>query len=101
MKEDSIHSYSVTPEDMGLSRAPAGAIRGGSVEDNVAAMNRVLLGEKGPARDVVLLNAAAALTAGDAVQDLGQGITRASEAIDSGRAMEKLRALAELSQKLT
>jgi anthranilate phosphoribosyltransferase len=101
LKNGAIYSYSVTPEDLGLSRASADAIRGGSIEDNVAAMNRVLSGEKGPAREVVLLNAAAALAAGDAVNNLRQGIMRASEAIDSGRALEKLHALAELSQKLT
>ena len=101
LKNDSIFSYSVTPEDLGLSRASADAIRGGSAEENVTAMNRVLSGEKGAARDVVLLNATAALAAGDAVKNLRQGIMVASEAIDSGRAMEKLRALAELSQKLT
>jgi anthranilate phosphoribosyltransferase len=101
MKNGTIYSYSVTPEDLGLSRASADAIRGGSVEDNVVAMNRVLSGEKGPARDVVLLNSAAALAAGDAVKNLREGIMQASEAIDSGRALEKLHALAELSQKLT
>ena len=101
LKKGSIFSYSVTPEDMGLSRASTDAIRGGSAEENVAAMHRVLSGEQGPARDIVLLNAAAALAAGDAVQNLRQGIMVASETIDSGRAMEKLRALAELSQTLT
>jgi anthranilate phosphoribosyltransferase len=101
LKKGSIFSYSVTPEDMGLSRASTDAIRGGSAEENVVAMHRVLSGEQGPARDIVLLNAAAALAAGDAVQNLRQGIMVASEAIDSGRAMEKLRALAELSQTLT
>jgi anthranilate phosphoribosyltransferase len=100
LKKGSIYSYTVAPEDLGLSRASAEAIRGGTKEDNVAAMNRVLLGQKGPARDIVLLNASAALAAGDAVQNLRQGIMVASEAIDSGRAMGKLRALAELSQKL-
>ena len=64
-------------------------------------MERALSGERGPHRDVVLLNAAAALVAGDAARDLGQGVALASQAIDSGRAMEKLRALVELSQKLT
>ena len=101
LQNGSIRGYTVTPEDLGLTRASADAIRGGSAEENVTAMNRVLSGEKGPHRDVVLLNAAAALAAGDAVQDLRQGITQASEAIDSGRAMEKLHALAELSQTLT
>ena len=101
LKQGNIFSYSVTPEDLGLSRASADAIMGGSAKENVNAMNRILAGEKGPGRDVVLLNAAAALAAGDAVQNLRQGIMVASESIDSGRALEKLRTLCELSQKLT
>ncbi|MQF49167.1 anthranilate phosphoribosyltransferase [SAR202 cluster bacterium AC-647-N09_OGT_505m] len=101
LKQGNIFSYSVTPEDLGLSRASADAIMGGSAKENVNAMNRILGGEKGPGRDVVLLNAAAALAAGDAVQNLRQGIMVASESIDSGRALEKLRTLCELSQKLT
>ncbi|MFH1560584.1 MAG: anthranilate phosphoribosyltransferase [Chloroflexota bacterium] len=101
LKEGSINSYTVTPEDIGFTRASADAIRGGTVEDNVAAMKRVLSGETGPSRDVVLLNAAAALVAGNAVQNLSEGVALAAQAIDNGRAMEKLRAFAELSQKLT
>ena len=101
LKQGSIYSYTITPEDLGISRAPLHAIRGGSVEYNVAVMNQVLSGERGPARDIVLLNAAAALAAGDATKNLRQGIMLASEAIDSGRALEKLRYLAQLSQKLT
>jgi anthranilate phosphoribosyltransferase len=101
LKADGIQNYTVTPEGLGLTRASVDAIRGGSAEENVVAMKRVLAGEKGPHRDVVLLNAAAVLTAGDAVQNIGHGIARASEAIDSGRAMEKLLALAALSQTLT
>jgi anthranilate phosphoribosyltransferase len=101
LQNGSIRAYTITPEDLGLSRASHDAIRGGSAEENVAAMNRVLSGEKGPHRDVVLLNAAAALVAGNAAQDLGQGVMKASEAIDSGRAMEKLQALVQLSQELS
>lgn len=100
LRAENIYSYSVTPEEFGLTRASSDAILGGSAEKNVAAMNQVLSGEQGPHRDVVLLNAAAALAAGDAVKNLRQGIMQASESIDSGRAMEKLHALAELSQTL-
>jgi len=100
LKEGKIDSYSLTPEDLGLTRASHDAIRGGSANENMVAMKLVLSGQKGPHRDVVLLNATAALVAGDAVKDLRQGIAVASETIDSGKAMEKLRALAELSQTL-
>ena len=101
LKDGNIYNFSVTPEDLGLSRASASDVQGSSIEDNLAAMNGVLSGERGPARDIVLLNASAALAAGNAVDNLKQGIMTASESIDSGKAMDKLRALAELSQKLT
>jgi anthranilate phosphoribosyltransferase len=101
LKDGNIYNFTVTPEDLGLSRASASDVQGQSIEDNLAAMNGVLSGEKGPARDIVLLNASAALAAGNAVDNLKQGIMAASESIDSGKAMSRLRALAELSQKLT
>lgn len=101
LKDGNIYNFTVTPEDLGLSRAAARDVQGSSIEDNLAAMNGVLSGERGPARDIVLLNASAALAAGNAVDNLKQGIMAASESIDSGKAMDKLRALAELSQKLT
>ncbi len=101
LKDGNIYNFSVTPEDLGLSRAAASDVQGSSIDDNLAAMNGVLSGERGPARDIVLLNASAALAAGNAVDNLKQGIMAASESIDSGKAMDKLRALAELSQKLT
>ena len=100
LKDGNIYNFTVTPEDLGLSRAAASDVQGSSIEDNLAAMNGVLSGERGPARDIVLLNASAALAAGNAVDNLKQGIMAASESIDSGKAMGKLRALAELSQKL-
>ena len=101
LKDGNIYNFAVTPEDLGLSRASASDVQGQSIEDNLAAMKGVLSGEKGPARDIVLLNASAALAAGNAVDNLKQGIMAASESIDSGKAMSRLRALAELSQKLT
>ena len=101
LKDGNIYNFAVTPEDLGLSRASASDVQGSSIEDNLAAMNSVLSGEKGPARDIVLLNASAALAAGNAVDNLKQGIMAASESIDSGKAMAKLRALAALSQQLT
>ena len=101
LKDGRIFSYTVAPEDLGIALAEPGSVRSDSIEGNMAAMRQVLSGEKGPARDIVLLNAAAALAAGDAVRNLRQGIMVASESIDTGRAMKKLNALVELSQKLT
>ena len=64
-------------------------------------MHKVLSGEHGPRRDVVLLNAAAALKAGNQADSLAEGLIIARESIDSGRASNKLQALIDLSQQLT
>jgi anthranilate phosphoribosyltransferase len=80
----------VRPEDLGFARAPLSQIQGGNVEDNVRITRQVLGGGKGPARDVVLLNASAALLAADQVDSLGAGVELAAGAIDSGQARAKL-----------
>ncbi|HZA24966.1 MAG TPA: anthranilate phosphoribosyltransferase, partial [Dehalococcoidia bacterium] len=69
-------------------------------EDNAATIRRVLQGEKGPIRDVVLLNSGAALVVGDRAATVRQGVEMAAEIVDSGQALRKLDELIELSQKL-
>ena len=71
-----------------------------SPEDSAGIVRGVLSGETGPARDVVLLNAAAALVAADRVTDIASGVALAADAIDSGAAEAKLDALVELSPSL-
>ena len=88
-----LRTYEVAPEDVGLRRAPRGAIMGGTPAENAEISLAVLRGAKGPQRDIVCLNAAAALLAGDAVADLRQGVERAQAAIDSGAALRKLEEL--------
>ena len=95
-----VATYAIAPEQFGLARAAPLAVRGGSVAENVAITRRVLAGERGPTRDVVLLNAAAALVAADAAPDFGTGIIRAAESIDTGRAEAALDALVALTQQL-
>jgi len=95
-----IREYTVKPEDVGLRRAGLDAIKGGDVQQNRFLLEKVLAGESGPIRDVVLLNAAAALVAADKVTEFGDGIALAAEAVDTGRAEQKLRELARLSQLL-
>ena len=76
-------------------------VRGGALaEDNVAITRAVLSGVAGPQRDVVILNAAAALLAGGTVTDIEAGLALAAESVDSGAAMARLEALVELSQGL-
>ena len=77
----------VDPAELGLQRATMDQLRGGSVSDNVAIADAVLAGESGPRRDIVALNAAAALVAAGAVDDLADGVRLAGEVIDDGRAL--------------
>jgi len=100
MEDGYVQTYRVAPEDLGLSRAPREYIRGGTKEENARITEAVLGGETGPRRDVVLLNAAAALLAADKVGSLREGVTLAEQAIDSGAALQKLNALRELSHRL-
>ncbi len=97
LRDGSVSTYEISPEDVGLSRADAGALRGGEAEENAEILLSVLRGEAGPRRDVVLFNAAAAIVAGGLAEDLPAGVGVAGEAIDSGRAMEKLEGLKTVS----
>ncbi len=93
LKEGEIHTYEMTPEEYGLQRAGHEAIRGGNAPENARIVRAILGGEKGPRRDMVLLNAAAAFVAAGLEPDLLSGIARAAESIDSGRAEGKLEAV--------
>lgn len=98
LKDGEIESYHVSPGDFGVPEAELDSIKGGTAADNAAILRNVLSGEKGPQRDVVLMNAAAVLLAGDRVKNLEQGFKMAEEAIDSGRAMQKMEKLIAFSQ---
>ncbi len=92
-KDGSVRRFTVTPEDAGLPRADLDALRGGDAEENAMALRALLDGAKGPYRDIVLLNAAAALVVADRAADLAEGAAQAAAVIDDGRAA---RALADL-----
>jgi anthranilate phosphoribosyltransferase len=100
LKSGEIYEYTIAPEDFGIQQASSDEIRGGVAEENVEVMHKVLSGEHGPKRDIVLLNAAAAITAGNQADSLAEGLVIAQESIDSGRASSKLNALIDLSQQL-
>jgi anthranilate phosphoribosyltransferase len=85
-----IKRFTVTPEDFGVPRAPLDAIRGGSPEENAAIIGQLFAGELGPRRDIVVINAAAALVAADVARTLLEGAELAARAISSGAAQEKL-----------
>ena len=74
----------ITPEEMGLERAPMSALAGGDAKENAAILTAIFSGERGPRRDIVLLNAAAVLVAADLSPDLPTGIALAAQTIDSG-----------------
>ena len=101
LKDGSIKSYFISPEDFGLSRAGLDSLRGGTADENATLLRDILAGASGPQRDVVLMNAAAALVAGDRVETLQQGVDLAREALDSGYALAKLEQLIEFTQNLT
>ena len=90
LKNGNIKNYTMTPEDAGLPRAPVTELTGGTAEENAEILLRILAGEKGPKRDVVLLNAAAALVVGGKARDFKDGVRLATETIESGRALETL-----------
>ena len=96
-----VRTYEVTPEEVGIPRGTLADVAGGDAAENAGIVRRVLAGEHGPRRDVVLMNAAAALLAAGSVRDLAEGVVRARESIDSGRAAESLEMLVTVSQRLS
>jgi anthranilate phosphoribosyltransferase len=76
----------IAPEDAGLKRGSLAALKGGTAEDNARAIRDLLQGAKTPFRDIVLLNAGAALVVADKAQTIGEGVAIAAEAIDKGHA---------------
>jgi anthranilate phosphoribosyltransferase len=91
--------YQLDPADVGLKAADPHAVRGGGPAENARIAREVLEGAVGPRRDVVLLNAAAALRAAGRAKDWRDGIGAAAEAIDSGRAADVLQNWARISQE--
>ncbi len=92
--------HEIHPRDMELSQAPLESIKGGTPEENAEIIKRVFSGEKGPRRDVVVMNAAAALFIGEKVENLKQGAILAQNIIDQGMAMSKLEHLIKFTQNL-
>jgi len=92
--------YEINPGDYGLKIGKLNDIRGGSPEYNAEIILRVLSGEKGPQRDVSVINAAAALVAGGLSDNFAKGIQLSEDVIDSGMAMKKLEGLVKMSASL-
>lgn len=97
LRNGKIRTYYVTPDKFGFKRAGIEDIEGGDAKENASIVMSVLKGERSPRRDVVLMNASAALIAGGKARDFKDGVKLASESIDSGKALEKLLKLIEIT----
>ena len=96
---EALRSYALSAAQLGLESHPLGSARGGTKEDNAAIAMNVLHGARGPARDVVLANAAVGIYVGGKAKTPREGATMASASIDSRRALEKLRAFVEFTNR--
>jgi anthranilate phosphoribosyltransferase len=96
-RDGSVRSYEVEPEEFGMARATLQDISGGDATQNAAIIRAILAGEKSPRRDVVVLNAAAALVAAGRADHMAAAIPLAEESIDSGEAAKKLERLVEFA----
>jgi len=99
VKSGGVTSYEIKPSDFGLPTASRQDLAGGEAAENANVVREVLSGKPGPRRDIVLLNAAAAIVAGQKAKDLKEGIAVAAQSIDSGAAMQKLEKLVEMTNR--
>jgi len=100
LKNGKVDNYFLNPEDYGLKMVNKEELVGGDSKENAKIILSILNGDRGPKRDIVVLNAAAALYVGRATKDLQSGIAMAEELIDSGKALNKLNELKELSNSM-
>jgi anthranilate phosphoribosyltransferase len=101
VRDGNVRTYEVTPEEFGIKRATLEELSGGDAAANAAIIRDILAGKKSPPRDVVLLNAAAALVAAGKTEHLGDALPLAARSIDSGAAAEKLDALVRFTNAHT
>ena len=99
LKDGEIETYAITPEDVGLVASNLSDLLVESVEEATAALRGVLAGEAGPKRDVVLMNAGAAILVSAAVDTLAEGVAKAAKSIDSGAAKDTLENLIRVSNE--
>jgi anthranilate phosphoribosyltransferase len=95
-----LRRHEIAPEDVGLARARPEALAGGTPADNAETTRRIFAGEPGPARDIALLNAGAAIYVSGGVPDIATGVAAAAEAVDTGAAASTLAALTQLTGEL-
>jgi anthranilate phosphoribosyltransferase len=93
VRDGAVRRFTVTPEDFGVTRAPIDTVRGGTALENAATIRDIFSGKDGPQRDIVIINAAAALVAAEVAPDFAEGARLAAAALATGKAKEKLAAL--------
>jgi anthranilate phosphoribosyltransferase len=98
LKGGDVHTWHLDPREFGLPYARLSDLQVGSVDESADVISRVLIGEQGAPRDIVVLNAAAALVVADAAADMKEGVQRAEDALDTGAANRTLEALVRCSQ---
>ncbi|MBM3799758.1 MAG: anthranilate phosphoribosyltransferase [Actinobacteria bacterium] len=99
LRDSQVRSFTVDPVALGLAPAIPDELQGGTPDVNAEAVRRVLAGDHGAHRNIVVLNAAAGLVVADRASDLAEGIERAAESIDSGAAARVLQRLVEVSNR--
>lgn len=97
LKDGEVARFDLDAKDHGIARSSIEDVRGGDAQENLAIMRRMLAGEKGPVRDIVMFNAASAMFVSGLVSDLADGLDRAAASIDSGAAGEVLEKVARIS----
>lgn len=98
LKDGRVSTYTLNPRDYGFKKCSIVKLAGGSVKQNAKFLRNVLKGEEGPRRDIVVLNAAAGIMAGGEAGNFEEGISKAADSIDSGKAFEKLELLREFKK---
>lgn len=99
VEPDFVKQYEVSPRDLGLEHATPADLRGGDSKENARLARQILDGERGPRRDLVLLNAAAGIVVSGLATDLVEGLDRAEKAVDGGGAAKVLEDLVRVSQR--
>jgi len=97
LRDGQVKEYTIEPEPLGLKKCRLEDLRGGNAEASAAIVRGVLRGDKGPARDVVLLNSGAALYVSGTAATIAEGLRFAAESIDSGKARQKLEQLIQMT----
>jgi anthranilate phosphoribosyltransferase len=100
VRRNGVERYSVAPADVGLGQAEAAAVGGGDPAQNAQVARRIFAGEQGPARDLAVLNAGAAIYAGGGADSLARGVRAAEQAIDSGAAAATLERFVNRTREL-